>query len=89
MNAPITEERRKEYWRRTLRITAILLSIWFAVSFGAGILFVDALNEISFFGFKLGFFFAQQGAIAVFVLIIFYYSWRMNKLEREYDVNEE
>ncbi|MCU0757186.1 MAG: DUF4212 domain-containing protein, partial [Xanthomonadales bacterium] len=78
-----------DYWRANLRVMAILLSIWFAVSFGAGILFVDVLNEIRFFGFKLGFFFAQQGAIAVFVLIIFYYAWRMDKLEREYDVNEE
>lgn len=78
-----------EYWRANLRLMAILLSIWFAVSFVAGILLVDVLNEIRFFGFKLGFFFAQQGAIYVFVLLIFYYAWRMDKLEREYDVNEE
>lgn len=78
-----------EYWRENLRLMAILLSIWFAVSFVAGILLVDVLNEIRFFGFKLGFFFAQQGAIYVFVLLIFYYAWRMDKLEREYDVNEE
>lgn len=78
-----------DYWRANLRLMAVLLAIWFAVSFGAGILFVDALNEIRFFGFKLGFFFAQQGAIYVFVVLIFYYAWRMNRLEREYDVDEE
>ncbi|HBK56887.1 MAG TPA: DUF4212 domain-containing protein [Xanthomonadales bacterium] len=78
-----------EYWRANLRLMAILLAIWFAVSFGAGIFFADALNSIRFFGFKLGFFFAQQGAIYVFVGLIFYYAWRMNRLERELDVDEE
>ncbi len=78
-----------EYWRANLRLMAILLAIWFAVSFGAGILFVDALNQIQFFGFKLGFFFAQQGAIYVFVGLIFFYAWKMNRIERQYEVDEE
>ncbi|MCB1554356.1 MAG: DUF4212 domain-containing protein [Xanthomonadales bacterium] len=77
------------YWRANLKLMAILLVIWFVVSFGAGILFADALDSIKIFGFKLGFFFAQQGAIYVFVVLIFYYAWRMNQLEREYDVHED
>lgn len=77
------------YWRANLRLMAILLAVWFAVSFGAGILFADALNEIRVFGFKLGFFFAQQGAIYVFVGLIFFYAWKMNRIEREHDVDEE
>lgn len=81
--------RATEYWRANLRLMASLLAIWFVVSFGAGILFADALNSIRFFGFKLGFFFAQQGSIYVFVALIFYYAWRMNRLERELDVHED
>ena len=77
------------YWRANLKLMAILLVIWFVVSFGAGILFADALDSIKIFVFKLGFFFAQQGAIYVFVVLIFYYAWRMNQLEREYDVHED
>jgi putative solute:sodium symporter small subunit len=77
------------YWRANLRLMAILLTIWFVVSFGAGILFADALDSIRFFGFKLGFFFAQQGSIYVFVILIFAYVWRMNKIERDFDLHEE
>jgi len=77
------------YWRANLKLMAILLVIWFAVSFGAGILLADQLNEIKFFGFKLGFFFAQQGAIYVFVSLIFFYAWKMNRLERKFEVDEE
>lgn len=79
----------KEYWRKNLRFLAILLSIWFVVSFGFGILFVDALNHIRIAGFKLGFWFAQQGAIYTFVVLIFVYVRWMNKLDKEYDVNED
>lgn len=78
-----------EYWRRNLRLMAVLLAIWAIVSFGAGIFFADALNSIRFFGFKLGFFFAQQGSMYVFVALIYYYAWHMNKLERELDVHED
>jgi len=77
------------YWRANLRLMAILLTIWFTVSFGCGILLADWLDQFRFFGFKLGFFFAQQGSIYVFVMLIFYYGWRMNRLEREYDVHED
>ncbi|AWV05937.1 DUF4212 domain-containing protein [Marilutibacter maris] len=78
-----------QYWRANLRLMTILLVIWAAVSFGAGILFVDALNAIRIGGFKLGFFFAQQGSIYVFVVLIFYYAWRMNRLERALDLHED
>lgn len=81
--------RAVEYWRRNLRLMATLLVIWFVVSFGAGILFVDVLNQFRLFGFPFGFFMAQQGAIYVFVVLIFYYAWRMNRLERELDVHED
>jgi putative solute:sodium symporter small subunit len=63
--------------------------VWFLVSFGFGILFVDELNTIRFFGFKLGFWFAQQGAIYVFVALIFIYMRQMNKLDKRFGVDEE
>jgi len=81
--------RMAEYWSRNLRLLAILLAIWFAVSYGAGILFVDVLDKIHFFGFHLGFWFAQQGSIYVFVVLIFVYVAKMNKLDREFDVHED
>ena len=77
------------YWRKNIRYVLILLAVWFMVSYGAGILFADQLNEMRMGGFKLGFWFAQQGSIYVFVVIIFVYVWLMNKLDKEYDVNEE
>ncbi|MFY0689858.1 MAG: DUF4212 domain-containing protein [Cyclobacteriaceae bacterium] len=83
------EKGMSSYWKRNLKYLAILLSIWFVVSFGAGVLFVDFLNEIRFFGFKLGFWFAQQGSIYVFVVLIFVYVRLMNKLDKEFDLNEE
>ena len=83
------EDAARAYWRENLRFMMILLVIWFSVSFGAGILFVDLLNNIQFFGFPLGFWFAQQGAIYAFVVLIFVYVWKMNKLDRKYDFHEE
>lgn len=77
------------YWRATLRLLIITLTIWFVVSFGAGILFSDALNNFSIGGYKLGFWFAQQGSIYVFIALIFWYAWRMGKIDREHDVHEE
>lgn len=77
------------YWRATIRLLFITLTIWFAVSFGAGILFADALNGISLGGYKLGFWFAQQGSIYVFVALIFWYARQMGKIDREFDVHEE
>jgi putative solute:sodium symporter small subunit len=81
---------RSAYWRANVRIVAGLLVIWFLVSYGCGILFVDLLNRVRIpgTGFKLGFWFAQQGSIYVFVLLIFYYVWRMNRLDREHGVHE-
>tara|TARA_B100000925_G_C21998800_1_gene470245 strand:- start:1154 stop:1408 length:255 start_codon:yes stop_codon:yes gene_type:complete len=72
------------YWKKNLKYLVILLSIWFSVSFGFGILLVDELNQIQFFGFKLGFWFAQQGSIYVFVILIFIYIYLMNKLDKNY-----
>ena len=77
------------YWRANLRIMASLLLIWFGVSFGCGILFVDVLNEIQFFGWRLGFWFSQQGAIYVFVLLIFAYVALMNRLDRRFGLIKE
>jgi len=83
------KEQRKRYWEKNLKYLMILLSIWFLVSYGAGILFVDYLNNIRIGGFKLGFWFAQQGAIYVFVVLIFIYVRLMNKLDKEFDVDEK
>ena len=83
------EQAATAYWKENLRLMLGLLAVWFAVSFGAGILFVAQLNAIQFFGFPLGFWFAQQGSIYVFVLMIFFYVWKMNQLDRKYDLHEE
>ena len=74
----------ESYWKKNLKYLVILLSIWFSVSFGFGILLVDELNQIQFFGFKLGFWFAQQGSIYLFVILIFIYIYLMNKLDKNY-----
>lgn len=72
------------YWKKNLKYLVILLSIWFSVSFGFGILLADELNQIQFFGFKLGFWFAQQGSIYVFVILIFTYVRLMNNLDKKF-----
>lgn len=77
------------YWRRNLRYLLILLSVWFIVSFGFGILLVEPLNNFHIGGFKLGFWFAQQGSIYVFVVLIFVYVRLMNQLDRDFDVDEK
>jgi putative solute:sodium symporter small subunit len=82
-------ERQRAYWRANLRYLIILLAIWFAVSFGCGILLADQLDRIRIGGFKLGFWFAQQGSIYVFVALIFAYVWLMNRLDRRFGVEEE
>lgn len=84
-----TEEDKVAYWKDNISLVLRLLTIWFVVSFGCGILFVDALNNIQFFGFKLGFWFAQQGAIYIFVLLIFVYVSKMNAIDKRYGVDEE
>lgn len=78
----------KAYWKENLRYLLILLAIWFVASFGAGILFKDALNEFKLGGFKLGFWFAQQGSIYVFVVLVFAYVRIMNKLDKKYGYDE-
>ena len=80
---------RQRYWRKNLRYLGLLLGVWFIVSFGCGILFVDQLDTIRIGGFKLGFWFAQQGAIYVFVVLIFTYVFLMNRLDKKYKVDEE
>ena len=82
-------EKLAQYWKKNVRYLAILLSIWFIVSYGCGILFADALNNISIGGFPLGFWFAQQGSMYVFVVLIFIYVRWMNKLDKEFDVDEK
>lgn len=79
----------KEYWKRNLQYLAILLSIWFFVSFVCGIFLVDILNTIKVGGFPLGFWFAQQGSIYVFVILIFVYMRWMNQLDQEFEVDEQ
>ena len=81
-------EDKQNYWRENLRLIFICLAIWFVVSFGFGILLVDVLNEIRFFGFKLGFWFSQQGAIYTFVALIFVYVFKMDTLDKKYGVDE-
>ncbi|EON74860.1 Sodium:solute symporter associated protein [Lunatimonas lonarensis] len=83
------KQRMKDYWRRNIKIVLSLLAIWFVVSFGFGILLAEPLNAIRLGGFKLGFWFAQQGAIFTFVILIFVYVYLMNKLDEEFDVNEK
>jgi putative solute:sodium symporter small subunit len=79
---------RREYWSKNLRLMVVLLVIWFVVSFGCGILFVEQLNQVVIAGFPLGFWFAQQGSIYVFILLILVYALRMDRLDDEYGVSE-
>ena len=85
----VTPENRAAYWRANLRLVAGCMVVWFICSYGFGILLVDRLNEIRVGGFPLGFWFAQQGSIYVFVGLIFFYAWRMNRIDQKYDVHEE
>ncbi len=75
---------KQTYWKTNLKYLVILLSIWFTVSYGFGILLVDQLNQIQMGGFKLGFWFAQQGAIFIFVILIFVYIYLMNRLDQKF-----
>lgn len=83
------QERRDAYWKANLRIMAGCLIVWFIVSFGFGIILAEPLDNFHLFGYPLGFWFAQQGSIYTFLILIFFYAWRMNKLDREHDVHEE
>ena len=81
-------ESRKAYWRANLKLTAIMLAIWFTISYLAGIVFVEQLNAISLGGYKLGFWFAQQGSMYGFVIIIFVYAHLMAKIDRKFGVHD-
>jgi putative solute:sodium symporter small subunit len=82
------QSKMDEYWAKNVRLIAILLGIWAVVAYVFGILLVVPLNMIKIAGFPLGFWFAQQGSIYVFVVLIFVYCWKMNTLDKEYDVQE-
>ena len=82
----MTDKSPQAYWKRNLKLVVILLVIWFVVSYLFGIILVDQLNAVSLGGYKLGFWFAQQGSMYTFVALIFVYAWRMNKLDRDFDV---
>jgi putative solute:sodium symporter small subunit len=84
----MSDDRRRLYWVRNLTYVGVLLAVWFIVSYGFGILFVEQLNSIRIGGFKLGFWFAQQGSIYVFVVLIFVYVWLMNRLDRRFEFDE-
>ena len=91
MNYLATNEYKMQqnYWRSNLKILSILLSIWFIVSFGFGIIWSDFLDQFQIGGFKLGFWFAQQGSIYFFVLLIFIYIYLMNRLDKKYKKQSE
>jgi len=79
----------QDYWKANIRLMLVLLAIWFTVSFGFGILLVEQLNQITFFGFKFGFWWAQQGSIYVFIGLIFYYTYKMKKIDRQFGVSDD
>lgn len=85
---PETSENEKAYWAQNIRLLWTLMTIWFVVSFGAGILFRDFLDQFSIGGYPLGFWFAQQGAIYFFILLIVIYNARMKRIERQYDLDD-
>lgn len=83
------EDSGKAYWSATLGLLTKIMIVWFLVSFGAGILFVDVLNNIKLGGYPLGFWFAQQGSMYMFIALIFYYAKKMGEIDRQFDVHEE
>jgi len=82
------QENRKAYWQANLRLTAILLVIWFTISYLCGIVFVEELNNFRMGGYKLGFWFAQQGSMYGFVIIIFVYARRMATIDRKFGLHD-
>jgi putative solute:sodium symporter small subunit len=85
----MSEEQAKQYWHRNLSLMFRLLAVWVIVSYGCGILLVDQLNQYHLGGYKLGFWFAQQGSIYVFVVLIFYYARKMAALDHEFNVDDD
>jgi putative solute:sodium symporter small subunit len=84
----VTPENRSDYWKANIRLVTILLIVWFIVSYGLGILLVEPLNQFHLGGYPLGFWFAQQGSIYVFLVLIFTYAFGMNRLDKKFDVEE-
>lgn len=84
----MTPENRSDYWKSNIRLVTILLIIWFFVSYGLGILLVEPLNQFHLGGYPLGFWFAQQGSIYTFMVLIFVYAAQMNRLDKKFDVDE-
>lgn len=89
LNTMSSESQRTAYWSGNLRLLAILLAIWFLVSFGCSILLVDWLDQFQIFGFPVGFWIAQQGSIYAFLLLIWIYVWRIDRLDRKFNVHED
>ena len=87
--SPEVQSSLRRYWRSNVKIMIALLFVWAAAGLGCGVLFADALNEFELGGYPLGFWFAQQGSILVFLFLIFFYAWRMNSLDRKHGVDEE
>ena len=85
----MSNDSAQAYWKANLRLMFFCLAIWFIVSFVFGIILVEPLNTIRLGGYKLGFWFAQQGSIYTFVVLIFFYAWRMGKLDRKFNVHED
>ncbi|HET6468586.1 MAG TPA: DUF4212 domain-containing protein [Geminicoccaceae bacterium] len=84
-----TTASQSSYWRASLRLILICMVIWFVASFGLGILFAGPLNSLHVAGFPVGFWFAQQGSIYIFIVLIFAYAWRMNRIDIEHGVRED
>ena len=84
-----SEDDAKAYWARNVKLMVTMMIIWFAVSFGCGILLFEPLNSIRLGGYKLGFWFAQQGSMYIFVVLIFFYAYRMRKLDQKFNVEED
>lgn len=83
------QTQRQAYWKANLKLVAFCLSIWFVVSYLFGIILVDQLNAIPLGGYRLGFWFAQQGSMYVFVVLIFFYASRMRKIDKQFNVEED
>lgn len=84
----LNKDQAEAYWQANIKLVIKLLTIWFVVAYGCSILFVDLLNQIQIGGYKLGFWFAQQGSMFVFVALIFFYAKKIGDLDREYNVEE-
>ncbi len=84
-----TSEAEGAYWRDNIRLLVSLMAIWFACSFGAGILFRDFLDQFMLGGYPLGFWFAQQGSIYIFIALILFYSWKIHRIEQRYHLDDD